>query len=169
MGTARNILKCIVLFVSFLGFSQSGIYESYVIINSGSGNNYYDLNPHTQTGNFDFNGTFLGTFNTSDTFVLNGGQNNIFKCGTDDITSGWLNYRIYPTGSPAGGFTGIDLSSTVTNFPGAACGGTGDNQHWVTNNAGVNILNGLTSGINYTIEVYLIKCHRFSFINLIFQ
>ena len=79
--------------------SQSGIFESYVIIDSGFGNNYYDLNPQTQTGNFDFNNTFLGTFNSLSNFTLKGGQNRIYKCGSDDITSGWLNYTIYPTGS----------------------------------------------------------------------
>ncbi|MTE27609.1 HYR domain-containing protein, partial [Winogradskyella ouciana] len=134
--------------------AQSGIFESYAIVDSGFGNNYYDLNPHTQTPNFDFNGTNLGTFQSTDTFILNGGQNNIFKCGSDDVTSGWLHYRIFPSGIPSGTFLSIDLSSNVQNFPGAACGGTGDNQSWSTTNANINVLSGLTSGIDYSIEVY---------------
>ena len=134
--------------------AQSGIFDAYVIIDSGFGNNYYDLNPGTDTPNFDFNGTNLGSFNSTDTFVLNGGQNDVFKCG-HDITSGWLNYSIYPTsGGATGVFIGIDLSNTVNDFPGAACAGAGDNQEWITNNAGINILQGLTSGVQYTIEVY---------------
>ncbi|WP_372529680.1 LamG-like jellyroll fold domain-containing protein [Winogradskyella sp.] len=152
--------KFLLLNLSFMLFlsvnlnAQSGIFECYVVIDSGFGNNYYDLNPHTQTPNFDFNGANLGTFQSADTFILNGGQNNIFKCGSDDVTSGWLHYRIYPSGSPSGAFLSIDLSSNVQNFSGAACGGTGDNQYWSTTNANINILSGLTSGVDYTIEVY---------------
>ncbi|WP_296386225.1 hypothetical protein, partial [Winogradskyella sp.] len=140
--------------------AQSGIFESFVILDSGSGNNLYDLfSPTDTTINtpvFDFNGASLGTFGTSNgTLILNGGQNNIWKCNaTDDITSGWLHYIIYQTGSrpltPT--FTDINLSTTVNTFIGAACGGNGDNQEWITNNLNTNLLNGLASG-DYTLEV----------------
>ncbi|HQK39451.1 MAG TPA: hypothetical protein PLO52_04970, partial [Flavobacterium alvei] len=67
--------------------AQSGIYESYAILNSnGGGNVYYDL--QATTGNPDFNGANLGIFNSSSTLILNGAQNKTFKCNTDDITNG---------------------------------------------------------------------------------
>ncbi|NNL32707.1 MAG: hypothetical protein HKO80_05830, partial [Flavobacteriaceae bacterium] len=143
-------LICTFLFIPQFSLSQSGIYESFVIIDSGFGNNYYDLNPHTQTGLFDFNGANLGSFACGETLDLNGGQNRIYKCGLDDITSGWLFYRIY-SGAPSGAFIGIDLSNSVNNTGAAGCGGI--NQDWTTDNAGIDILAGLLAG-TYSLEVY---------------
>jgi hypothetical protein len=57
--------KQLLLFVSFLLFTNliladSGIFESYIILNNGS-NQYY--NAQSSSGNPDFNGTNLGIFN----------------------------------------------------------------------------------------------------------
>ncbi|MBV7270458.1 hypothetical protein, partial [Winogradskyella luteola] len=141
---------------------QSGIYQSFVTLDiNNNGNIDYDLysptDLATNTAAADFNGASLGVFAIStETLVLKGGQNRVFKCiATDDITSGYLNYTIYETVnrplSPT--FTGINLNTIVNDFPGAACSGNGNNQDWITNNQNINILNGLASG-DYTLEVF---------------
>ncbi|MBX9807489.1 MAG: hypothetical protein K2X95_06790, partial [Flavobacteriaceae bacterium] len=130
--------------------AQSGIYESYAILNSnGGGNLYYDL--QASTGNPDFNGANLGTFNSSNTLILNGAQNKTYKCPGDNITQCFLFYRIYKIGDLAPSFssTGIPFNSDI---PGALCP-SGQNQIWQSIGANVNVLNGLCPG-NYYLEVF---------------
>ncbi len=55
-------------------------------------------------------------------------------------------YRIYPTGSPSGSFTAVNLP-WVVNLP-----NPGD-QQWQTTSAGIDLLNSLSDG-NYTLEIY---------------
>jgi|GEM_PF-2251314 len=126
----------------------SDIYESYAILNFGGSNVFYDLK--AATGNVDFNGVNLGTFNGTQTLLLNGAENKVFKCGTRDITNGTLYYRIYPTGSPTGSFINLNLPF-ASNDGGAGAGC--QNQTWRRQDAAVNILSGLCDG-NYTIEIY---------------
>jgi hypothetical protein len=126
----------------------SDIFESYAILNFGGPNVFYDLK--ATTGNVDFNGANLGTFNGNQPLTLKGAENKIFKCGTRDITNGTLYYRIYPTGSPSGSFTSLNLPF-ASNDAGAGAGC--QNQTWRQDGASVNVLAGLCDG-NYTIEVY---------------
>jgi hypothetical protein len=136
----------------FFANAQSGILESYTIIDSGLGNTSYDLNPHTQTANPDFDGFNFGNFTSGSTLTLNGGRNNIYECGIEDITSGHLFYRIYETTATPPAFSDfVDLSNSIIDTGVAGCGGV--NQEWETTNASVNILGTLNSG-NYFIEVY---------------
>ncbi|MEZ4856809.1 MAG: LamG-like jellyroll fold domain-containing protein [Gelidibacter sp.] len=139
------------LFITGVSFGQSGIFESYLIINTNnSGNAYYDL--QAVTGNPDFNGN-LGTFassNSSQTLILNGAQNKTYKCGSDNILNGWLDYRIYKQGD-----TPPSFSSTQISFN-SDIGGAGpgcQNQLWESNGSNIDILNGLSSG-NYYLEVF---------------
>jgi hypothetical protein len=131
----------------------SDIYESYAILNSnGGGNTYYDLKANT--GNSDFQGANLGTFYSGNTLILNGAENKVYKCNTDDITSGNLYYRIYKTSvnpnSPIIPFQSNSLSYISGGDP-AWCGGI--NQLWRSSGAGINVLGGLTPG-TYFLEVY---------------
>ena len=150
--------RLLMLFFVFIGINttikaQSGIYESYVILNSnGGGNVNYDL--QASTGNQDFNGLNLGTFNSSNTLVLNGAQNKVYKCNTDDIINGKLYYRIYKTTDLAPVF----IESTILlvsndGLTGLNCGGSDQNQTWEFSGANINVLNGLCPGIYY-IEIY---------------
>ncbi|MFK7780811.1 hypothetical protein, partial [Psychroserpens sp.] len=83
-------------FTSALSFSQSDIYESYVILNvNGSGNSFYDLN--VDTANTNFEGANLGTFRSSNSLILNGAQNQTYKCGTHNILNSYIDYRVYVT------------------------------------------------------------------------
>ncbi|MBU3713878.1 MAG: T9SS type A sorting domain-containing protein [Ferruginibacter sp.] len=129
--------------------SLSGIYESYIIVNSGSGNTFYDLK--ATTTNADFQGNNFGTFCSTASLVIAGGQNKTFKCPPNDVTNGKLYYRVYPTASPSGSFSEINLGF-ASNDAGAICSG-GQNQTWQSTSTTTNILSGLSSG-NYTIEVY---------------
>jgi hypothetical protein len=158
----RFVLLVIFTFLGNLGFAQSGIYESYVIVDSGSGNQWFDLNYNSPL--FEFQGSNLGTFTSANALYIKGGQNRIYKCGSDDIISGWLNYRVYPSGSPSGGYSGINLNAIIDNFSGAACSGSGDNQDWTTDNNFVDeIISTLgTAYGNYTIEVYTLADYTYS-------
>src|SRR5690606_25011535 len=100
----------LILLITGFSFGQSGIFESYVILNiNSSGNTYYDL--QAVTGNPDFSGS-LGTFassNPSQTLLLNGAQNKTYKCGTDNILNGWLDYRIYKQGDTPPSFSSTEI------------------------------------------------------------
>ncbi len=126
---------------------NSGIFESYAVVNGS----WYDL--QAATGNPDFNGANLGTFNSaSGSLIVNGGQNKTYKCPPDDITGGAIYYRVYPQGSPSGSFTPVNFN-WASNDPGALCPG-GQNQTWQnTGNSTPNLITGLPDG-TYSLEVY---------------
>lgn len=148
---AAVFMSCFV-FVGLITKAQSGIYESYSILNiNGGANIYYDL--QAATANPDFNNAALGNFTVgTNTLVLNGAQQKVYKCNTDDIINGRLGYRIYRQSSLPGAFIGSIYLTIVTNPGGtAACGGV--NQQWETSSANINILSGLTVG-DYYLEVY---------------
>ncbi len=155
----RNIpdVKCVVCSIIFLitfsinSFSQnSDIYESFAILNiNGSGNSYYDLK--ASTANPDLQGANLGSYSTGiNTLILNGAQNKVYKCASDNITRCDLWYRIYKNGATPPSFTSTTIFYTA-DLGIAGCGGV--NQQWESSAAGINVLNGLTPG-NYFLEVY---------------
>jgi hypothetical protein len=78
--------------------------------------------------------------------TLNGGEVKTYKNNGTDIWSARLYYRVYPTDSPSGSFTAVNLPFTenLTN-PG--------DQKWATSSATIDLLNGLSDG-NYTLEIY---------------
>ena len=131
----------------------SGIYETYSIFSiNGSANIYYDM--LANTGNPDFNNANLGQFIIgTNTLVLKGAQNKVYKCAPDDITSGELWYRIYKVTSIPGPFIGgLFLNENVTN-PGGTPGCGGVHQQWERTNSNINILSGLAPG-TYKIQIY---------------
>ncbi len=120
--------------------AAAGIWQSYIILNS----TYYDVN--AATANPDFNGQNLGTFIAgSAPLALNGSQIKTYKNNGTDITSARLYYRIYPSGSPSGSFTSM-------NLPWNADLGGGD-QQWQEAGQTVDLLSGLSDG-NYVLEIY---------------
>ncbi|MFC4721571.1 HYR domain-containing protein, partial [Geojedonia litorea] len=146
------VLLVIFTFIANLGFTQSNIFESYAILNiNGSGNTYYDL--QATTGNTDFNGLNLGTFTPTNSLILNGGQNKTYKCDTDDILNGWLNYRIYLTTDTPPGFSSTELFHFNNDGTTLYCGGTSFDQTWQSSGANIDVLNGLPSG-TYYLEIY---------------
>ena len=142
-------LVVLMLFVSSNVFGQSGIYESYAVLNiNGAGNTFYDM--QAITGNTDLQGANLGTFTigAGNSLVIAGGENKTFKCSPCDITNGNLWYRVW-SGSPSGSFTNVGLS--FNSNLGTGCGG--NDQKWQTLSGSTNVLTGLPAG-SYTLEVY---------------
>jgi hypothetical protein len=135
-------------------YAQSGIFESYLVVNkNNAGNVYYDL--QATTANPDFNATnSLGTFDCSSTLILNGAENKTFKCGTDNITNGWLNYRIYEQGNTPPAFTSTQIFYTSDDGTALYCSGTSNDQTWQTVGANINVLAGLNVNTSYVLEVY---------------
>ncbi len=91
----------LVVFLSFpllLCAQQADFFETYVVVDNGSGNTFYDAG--ATTGNPDFQGTDLGTFACGDALLV-GAQCKTFKCPPCDITGTRLFYRVY-SGAPAG-------------------------------------------------------------------
>jgi len=136
---------CLAALSQFTAQAAIGIFESYAIINkNGTGNTYYDAG--ASTGNADFQGANLGTFNSSiNSLVLNGGEVKTFKNSGGDVFGAYLEYRIW-SGTPSGSFSETQL------FFNSNLGGNGD-QKWDATGANINLLQGLNSG-TYTLEIY---------------
>ena len=126
---------------------STGINETFAIVNSGSGNVYYNLQSSSSNPSFiDHN---FGSYCSSGTLILNGGQNKVYKCHGGDIWQNRIWYRIYLTTATPGSFNPLTeyYSSGTSN----GCGG--QDQVWEVNNANVNVLAGLSAG-TYYLEVY---------------
>lgn len=122
----------------------SGIYESYVVMNTTGSNTYYDLqNP---TVNPDFNGFNLGSFQEGGSALINGGEIKTYKNNPANICGGRIYYSVYPSAGMPGSFTSI-------NLPFAANLG-GPNQQWSNTTSNNNFLSSLTPGM-YKIAVYV--------------
>ncbi|WP_338733416.1 HYR domain-containing protein [Mangrovimonas cancribranchiae] len=142
-----HLIVCV--FISlYNSYGQSGIFESYIVLDTGSGNTYYDLD--ATTGNPDFGSNNLGIFTQSQQLLLNGGENKTYKCGSDNILNGWLNYRVYPIASVPPAFSSTEIFYN-SGIPGASAGC--QNQLWQSTAANIDLRNGLPSG-DYYIEVY---------------
>nr|WP_321222509.1 LamG-like jellyroll fold domain-containing protein [uncultured Psychroserpens sp.] len=149
----------VISFIVFVVFAmsntvaQSGIYESYIIIDSGSGNQYFDL--QATTANTDFEGANLGSFSCTSALILNGAQNKVYKCNTENILNSFLNYRIYLTSDTPPAFTN-NMSMPFLSNDGATsiCSpSNGINQTWEQATSNTNILSALPLG-TYFLEVY---------------
>jgi hypothetical protein len=142
-------LVVLMLFVSSNVFGQSGIYESYAVLNiNGAGNSFYDM--QAITGNTDLQDANLGTFTigAGNSLIIAGGENKTFKCSPCDITNGNLWYRVW-SGSPSGSFSNVGLA--YNSNLGTGCGG--NDQKWQTLSGSTNVLTGLPAD-SYTLEVY---------------
>lgn len=119
--------------------SNSGIFESYVTTRIGT--DVYDLST-------DFDGKDFGDVPSNWTFTLKGGQVKTWKnAPPDDVTAARMFYRIYEQSATPGAFTSVNLPFSA-NLP-----NPGD-QLWESNTLGLNIVNGLTQGSSYFLEVY---------------
>ncbi len=150
----RKIYVLLVLFVCVFVSSNAqtaGINSSFLILNTnGGGNQYYDLN--ATTGNPDFNGANLGTFNIGNTIVFVGAEHNVYKCGGCDITATNLFYRIHPIyigAPPPPAYT----TNSIFYTSGGANGCGGADQQWSNTAGNVNLLASLTPG-KYQMDVY---------------
>ena len=124
------------------------IYASYALVNiKGGGNTFYDLN--VVTGNPDFQGANLGTFNQAETLILAGTQIKTNKCNGGNVTGANIYYRVYLTSGTAGSFNSAINAPFLSNDAGT-CGG---DQTWEKTNNTTNVKAGLAPG-TYYLEVY---------------
>ena len=146
----------IALLISFkiilgnFAFGQSaGFNTTFAIMSiNGGANAYYDL--QATTANTDFNGANLGTFNpASQSLVIKGAEHNVYRCGSSDLTSTRLMYRVYLTSGSGGAFSSINVPYTSGSNNG--CGG--QDQQWSLTGHSLNVLSGLAPG-TYTLELY---------------
>lgn len=145
-------MSCFFLFVFNQLFAQNvSVFQSQIIINSNGNEVIFDGSG--SSGNESFNDKNLGIFACSSTLLLNGGEAITQKNGGCEISTIKLAYRIYLQGStilPA--FSEIELPNNAdlgTCFNDYSC------QKWRKNNAGINLLSGLSNGV-YKIEVYFV-------------
>ncbi|MEC8597643.1 MAG: FISUMP domain-containing protein [Bacteroidota bacterium] len=126
--------------------SQSAwdIFQSYVILDSGSGDQYLagGLNADGASA---FAGTDLGDFTAADALTLNGGELKTYKNGGSNVCGGTLNYRVYASGDTPGAFTvlGLPFSANLN----------GSDQKWATTGQAIDLLDALTAG-DYVLELY---------------
>ncbi|MGB3546866.1 MAG: hypothetical protein WBA17_07815, partial [Saprospiraceae bacterium] len=147
-GFGHALLVAFFSFPLLLTAQGVGFFETYVVVDNGSGNTFYDAG--ATTGNSDFQNTDLGTFACGDALLV-GAQGKTFKCPPCDITGTRLFYRVY-SGAPAGAFVPLNLPFASNDGP-ALCSG-GQNQTWQEVAAGrIDVLDGLVGG-TYTLEVY---------------
>jgi hypothetical protein len=96
---------------------------SFIVLDLGSGNEYFSLGPNSGGIERVFDGVRLNEYHPSpdapvafrhtfDTLVLNGFQNNFIQNGSDTIVSGNLSYRIYERGTTPGPFNVLTSTSS---------------------------------------------------------
>lgn len=140
----RFILAFAAFAVTLSSAAQWGIFQTYAIFDSGSGNSFRAGSINSDGARSFINHDY-GVFRSGDTFVLNGGEVKTFKNTNGNACGATLFYRVYADGDTPGGFTSIGL-------PFDANLGGGD-QRWAAINANINLLTGLDDG-EYVIELY---------------
>ena len=152
---SKSSISLLLLMLSLIGYvpncfaQTTGIYESYSILSiNGGANAFYDMN--AATANPDLQGSVLGSFNSTQSLVVKGGQNKTFKCSGGNVTGSNLNYRVWLTSAGASGTFTVLSMSFVSND----AGGCGGNQTWQGTAGVANIISGLTTPGNYTLEVF---------------
>ena len=152
-------------------FASAGIYGTALVVsgstaldglstilyeaNLGGGLDYAPQSPTQSNITYDSSGDLaagtvsLGTYNiaTGDTLTLDGGEVLTYKSGSDNFTNADLYYSLN------GGSSFTDLGLAF-NQDGVNYANSDDHQRWYTDNANVNLLNGLQNG-TYYLTVYL--------------
>ncbi|WP_310379916.1 hypothetical protein, partial [Flavobacterium sp.] len=135
--------------------ADAGFNSSFAVFNRNGSDSSFCMFSNTTCGsNASLDGTSLGSFcKDSGTLILKGAELNVFRCFGSNITGTFLNYRVYTTGSPSGGYIEktIDFNAgdgSVSNSNGCS----GVDQRWRDVQENINLTN-LTPG-NYTIEIF---------------
>ena len=140
-----SFLLVVCLFLTSSVFAGSGIFQTYAIINKGSGNQFYAGGINSDNASLIFNNNNLGSFCPTATLILNGGEIKTYQNSGSNVSGAKLAYRIYRVGDAPGTFQEIGLFFNADL-------GNGDKK-WQTSGHNVNMLAGLTAG-NYYLEVY---------------
>jgi hypothetical protein len=118
--------------------------QTAVYINSGAGNV-----ARAGTINTDalpnYNGTYLGNFNTGGSLILSGGLIRLNLTSPSDACSGVLYYRLYRSCDPAPVWTAVPLSNVTNPSTGV--------REYSLNTAGINLLSSL-SPATYFLDIW---------------
>ena len=132
--------------------ADTGIFGSFAVIDTGSGNTFYDLT--STTTNPDFASLNGAVFGPGDVFRLVGGELNTFKNnnttgnGFNDVGQPSLLYSVV-TGGTSGNF-GLGFNSEFGGNP--SFGNNPGDQKWQTLGQNVNLLANLAPG-DYTLNI----------------
>lgn len=141
----RLSLFALGLLLSLSVSADWGIFQSYIVLDTGAGNEFFAGSINSD-GAQSFLNRNLGNFDpATDTFVLNGGELKTFKNGSSNVCGGSLFYRVVSTSGTPGAFSSVAL-------PFNADLGGGD-QRWQATAANVDLLAGLADG-TYLLEVF---------------
>lgn len=129
----------------------AGLYKEFVVVDRGSGDEYYDTYGVDQTT--DFGGLDLGAFCPTGTpLLLSGGEANSFQQGNDDVQSTTLFYTTFEDGNrptfPL--FYGINLDYQGQFFDFAF---NTLNKAWRTTGSNIDLTTGVAPG-DYAVEVW---------------
>lgn len=148
-----------ILFCSFLAasaYSQDnanyGTDQNYFIIKINGGADSYKADPNQNNdGASDTYTGSLGTFSSSNTLVIKGGQMKIYKNNGAgyDVAGCRLKYRLYVSGN-----TPPSYSSTVLSWEANIGGGGGyTNQRWASTAGNTNLISSLLANSTYVLDV----------------
>lgn len=160
MKALRALFAIATLLVPATGFGAVGIYDAYAFTSlNGGGLSFYDIG--AVTGNPDFQGSTLGTFNRFTDNLQLGGQQKSYKNSGSDVTGHTIFWRILELG---GSFASVNMPFQWNSGDPGAPGGlnnSGD-QQWGGDSQGANgnplelssnVFAGLLNG-TYTLQVY---------------
>lgn len=146
-----NLLLALAALLPSVSHGAAGMFDQYVFTSTNGGSlAFYDT--AATTGNPDFQGSVLGTFNRFTDTLQVGGQQKSYKNNGTDVTSHSTLWRITEVG---GSFTSVAMPFQFN------IGGGGD-QQWGGDTQGANanpieissnVFSGLLNG-TYTLEVY---------------
>ncbi len=140
MKNKFTLLLSVLLFLLLnnKAFSDGGIYDAYVILDTGNGNTYIKAD--------NFQGMI---FDNPSQIILKGGQIKTWKNNGTNIWYGHIYYRIYQCNQTPPDFDTIRLNWLSDD--GTNNGST--NQTWENKDSTIDLLQGLSPGI-YQIEIY---------------
>ena len=141
----RQILLCATFLISLQSFAAWGIFQSYVVLDSGNGN-FFHAGGDNADGATVYNGRHYGVFNTSDTFILNGAELKTFRDnGVSNACGGTIYYRVYKECETPGAYSSISIPFNANI--------NANDQRWQVTNSNVNLLTGLSKG-DYKLDIY---------------
>lgn len=133
----------LLLMLQIYVYPEGGYISSYAVLNTGSGNTYYDLS--AATGNPDFHNNNLGSYLSSATLLLKGAEVNVWENDGHNIAWSRVYYSIYPASGSATTWNYIGL--TLRNQ-------SGNDEKWDEIGQSINLLSGLSPG-DYRIAIYV--------------
>ena len=139
-----------------VALAGTGIFGSYVGIDTGGGNTWYGASqpgPAMLTG---FDGEDLGDFTVGDSMLISGGEILTWKSGGGDVTGTNIFFAVHVVGTQANNFGGATINFTsdipFNDAAGNSFSNFGD-QKWADIQATPDVLSGVGTG-DYSLSVY---------------